>query len=133
MKNNSGNFLSIIMSTLIFLFGDFDFLIKAIIALIFIDYVTGICKAIVTKKINSDTGGKGIVKKVMYLCIISVSVLLDVLLDVNGSLRTIVIYFFIFNEIISIMENCTEIGIKVPNILYKIINNFKDNIDNDIL
>ena len=133
MKNNSGNFVSIIMSTLIFLFGDFDFLIKAIIALFFIDYVTGICKAIVTKKINSNTGGKGIVKKVMYLCIISVSFLLDVLLDVNGSLRTIVIYFFIFNEIISIMENCTEIGIKVPNILYKIINNFKDNIDNDIL
>lgn len=115
------NIINIFKSVFIFLFGDFDFLIKAIIVLMCLDYITGVCKAFVKKKVNSSIGAKGIIKKVVYLCIITVSVLLDHLLNVNGGLRTLILVSFIFNEILSILENSNEIGIKVPTVLYKSI------------
>lgn len=84
-----------------------------------IDYVTGISKAFINNKINSSFGAKGIVKKVGYLCVITAAVILDQLLNANGSIRTIVLIAFIFNEMFSILENCSEMGIKIPDILYK--------------
>lgn len=115
------NIINIFKSFFVFLFGDFDFLIKAIIVLMCLDYITGVCKAFIKKKVNSSVGAKGIIKKVVYLCIITVSVLLDHLLDVNGGLRTLIIISFIFNEILSILENSNEMGIRVPTMLYKSI------------
>ena len=117
--------VSFISTLLAFLFGDFDFLLKTIITLMFIDYITGICKSIVEKKTNSSVGAKGIVKKVGYLCVIAVSVLLDELLNVDGGLRTLVIMTFIFNEMLSILENSGAIGIKIPNVLYKSLEKIK--------
>ena len=83
----------------LFLFKDFDFLLKAILMLMFLDYITGVCKSFVQKKVNSSIGANGIIKKVVYLCIIAISVLLDQLLGTNGGLRSLVIMSFIFNEI----------------------------------
>ena len=101
-----------------FLFGNFDFLLKALIALMVIDYITGLCKSFIQKKVNSTIGGKGIIKKVVYLLIVTVSVIIDYLLTGNGNIRTIVITSFIINEILSILENSCEMGIKIPKILY---------------
>ncbi len=103
----------------LFLFKDFDFLLKAILMLMFLDYITGVCKSFVQKKVNSSIGANGIIKKVVYLCIIAISVLLDQLLGTNGGLRSLVIMSFIFNEILSILENSSEMGIKIPKILYE--------------
>lgn len=112
-------FFSLIGSFLLFLFGDFDLLLKTILALMFLDYVTGICKSFIKHKINSSIGAEGIIKKVTYLCCIAVSVMLDQMLNVDGGLRTLIITTFIFNEILSILENSGEIGIKIPNVLYR--------------
>lgn len=103
----------------VFLFGDFDFLLKTILALMLLDYITGVCKSFIQNKVNSSIGAKGIIKKVAYLCIIALSVLLDQLLNINGGLRTLVIISFIFNEMLSILENGSEMGIKIPKALYK--------------
>ena len=108
-----------LMSLLVFLFGSFDFMLKALLTLMFIDYITGVSRAFVTKKVNSSIGGKGIIKKAAYLCVIAVAVLLDNLLEANGGLRSLIIYSFIFNEMLSILENSSEMGVKIPSILYK--------------
>lgn len=107
-----------ICASFLYLFGNFDLLLKTIITLFFLDYITGVCKAFIQKKINSSIGAKGIIKKVAYLCIITVSVLLDLILNTGGQLRALVITSFIFNEIFSILENCSDIGIKIPSVLY---------------
>ena len=119
MQNIITKIWSIFYAAFIFLFGDFDFLLKSILSLIFLDYVTGVSKAFVQNKVNSSVGAKGIVKKFTYLCIIAISVILDKILNVNGGLRTLVITTFIFNEILSILENSSEMGIKIPNVLYQ--------------
>ncbi len=111
--------ISFIGSFLIFLFGNFDFILKALLSLMILDYITGVGRAFVTKKVNSSIGGKGIIKKTIYLCIVAVGVLLDSLLDIDGKLRMFIIYSFIFNEILSILENSSAMGIKIPSILYK--------------
>ncbi len=125
--------VSLISTLLAFLFGDFDFLLKTIITLMFIDYITGICKSVVQKKVNSSIGAKGIVKKVGYLCVIAVSELLDELLNVDGGLRTLVITTFIFNEMLSILENSGAIGIKIPDILYKSLEKLKKNNEDNMV
>lgn len=107
-----------ICASFLYLFGNFDLLLKTIITLFFLDYITGVCKAFIQKKVNSSIGAKGIIKKVAYLCIITVSVLLDLILNTGGQLRALVITSFIFNEIFSILENCSDIGIKIPSVLY---------------
>lgn len=114
MKNT---IIKIINNLFIFLLGDFDFLLKSILILILLDYITGICKAFIKNKMNSSIGAKGIIKKVGYLCIITISVVLDQILGTNGSLRTLIITSFIFNEMISIIENSSEMGIKIPDTL----------------
>lgn len=132
MKNIIFKIGSFISSFLIFIFGEFDILLKAMIVLMMIDYITGVCKSFINKKVNSSVGAKGIVKKVSYLSIIALSVILDQLLNINGSLRTLVITSFIFNEMLSILENCSELGIKIPNFLYKSLEKLNNaNNEND--
>lgn len=119
MKNIVGKVGSILGTLFMFLFGSFDFLLKAILTLMVLDYITGVCKSFVKKEVNSSIGANGIIKKVVYLCVIALSVLLDQILNMNGSLRNMVIISFIFNEMLSILENSSEIGIKLPNIIYQ--------------
>ena len=119
MKHFFEKIISFLLSFLIFLFGNFDFMLKTLLSLMFIDYITGVSRAFVTKKVNSSIGGKGIIKKAVYLCVIVVAVMLDNLLEVNGGLRSLIIYSFIFNEMLSILENSSAMGIKIPSILYK--------------
>lgn len=113
----------IINSIIFFLFGDLDFLIKSLLAVMILDYLTGICKAYIQKSINSKIGIKGILKKFLYLVIVSLSVILGQILGTNLILRNLVIYSIIFNEMISIIENCGQIGIKLPK---KLLDSIKD-------
>ena len=117
MSNTIKVILASLASLFSFLFGNFDFLLKALLALMVIDYITGLCKAFIQKKINSSVGGEGIIKKVVYLSMVTVSVIIDQLLESSGTIRLIVITSFIINEILSILENSSEMGIKVPKVL----------------
>lgn len=98
--------------------------------MIALDYITGVLKAFVTKKVDSKIGVIGIVKKFGYLTIASLSVILDNITGAEGSLRSIVLYSFIINDMISVVENCGQMGVKFPNILLSSIEKLNGNKNN---
>lgn len=112
-----------------FIIGGCDILFKTLLIFIIIDYITGILRAIYTKKLSSKIGAKGIIKKVGYIFIVILAALLDKLLNSTGNIRNIVIYMFIANEGISILENWTSMGIKIPKILKDKFNDINKDID----
>ena len=103
----------------------YDTLFKALLIFIVLDYLSGIMRAIYTKKLSSKIGAKGIIKKIGYIVLIVVVEILDILLKDNGYLRNIVIYMFIANEGISILENWSAMGIKLPAIIKDKFSNMK--------
>lgn len=112
-----------------FIIGGCDILFKTLLVFIIIDYITGILRAIYTKELSSKIGAKGIIKKVGYIFIVILAALLDKLLNSTGNIRNIVIYMFIANEGISILENWTSMGIKIPKILKDKFNDINKDID----
>lgn len=103
----------------IYLFGGFDVALACIVTAIVLDYISGLIKAYATKTLSSKIGIKGILKKVGILCIIALSVLVDRITGETGAIRTLVIYYFVANEGLSILENLAEAGIPIPSSLKK--------------
>ena len=114
MKYFINNVTSVLLTTIIYLLGGMDIALKSLIIIIMIDYITGIASAIYNKKLSSKIGFKGIIKKFSYLCIVALSVVIDNLIGQNGVIRTLVIYFFVANDGLSIIENMAEMDIKLP-------------------
>ncbi len=106
--------LSTSLSLLVFLLGDFDVALQAIIIAVILDYITGVIKAYVCKELSSVTGFKGIVKKVSIFLIIMLAVLVDRVAGETGAIRTLVIYYFVANEGLSIIENLGQAGVPIP-------------------
>lgn len=95
--------------------GSFDDLLYALIAFVVADYITGVLKAIAEKNLSSAIGFKGICKKVCIFILVGVANVLDVHIIGSGCiLRSAVIFFYISNEGISIIENATKIGLPIP-------------------
>ena len=115
------NWLSVIISavatTFVWLIGGFDVAIQCLIVAIIIDYISGLIKAYNTKTLSSSIGFKGILKKVGILLIVMLAVLVDRVTIDNGGIRTLVIYYFVANEGLSILENLDEAGLPVPKTL----------------
>ena len=105
--------------------GGWDILVKCVVLFMVFDYITGVLKAIYTKKLSSYTGFKGILKKIAMMVIIAVSVSLQTIITNNIPLRQITIMFFICNEGISILENCAVI-IPLPQKLKDVLNQIRD-------
>jgi toxin secretion/phage lysis holin len=95
--------------------GGFDGLLYALVAFVVIDYITGIMVAILEKKLSSNIGFKGIFKKVLIFTFVGIGHIVDIYILQNGSaVRTAVIFFYLSNEGLSIVENATKIGLPVP-------------------
>ena len=95
--------------------GSFDDLLYALIAFVVADYITGVLKAVSEKNLSSAIGFKGICKKVCIFTLVGVANVLDIHIIGNGCiLRSAVIFFYISNEGISIIENATKIGLPIP-------------------
>lgn len=109
--------VSIIATTLIYLLGGWDVALQSLIIVIILDYLTGIAKSYVSKKLNSNKGFKGIIKKLSMLCIVSVSVIIDRITGYTGMIRTLIIYYLVANEGLSIIENLSEMDIIIPSFL----------------
>ena len=125
MKYVISNVISVILTFLIYLLGGLDIALKSLLIVIVIDYVTGILSAIYNKQINSKVGFKGILKKFSYLLIIALSVIIDNILGQSGTIRTLVIYFFVANDGISILENVAEMNIPLPPKLLETLQQLK--------
>lgn len=114
MKYFINNIASVLLTTIIYLLGGMDIALKSLIVIMMIDYITGVASAIYNKKLSSKIGFKGIIKKFSYLCVVALSVVIDNLISQDGVIRTLVIYFFVANDGLSIIENMAEMDIKLP-------------------
>ena len=125
MKHLISNVSSVILTTFIYLVGGFDIAIQSLLIVIVIDYLTGIASAIYNKELSSKIGFKGIIKKFSYLLVVALSVVIDNLLGQSGLIRSLVIYFFVANDGLSIIENMAEMNIKLPNKLIDALEQIK--------
>lgn len=107
--------------------GGLDGFLYALIMFVAIDYLTGLMAAYVQKKISSEVGFRGICRKVAIFCLVGVGHVLDTQVIQNGSvLRTAVIFFYLSNEGISIIENIAIIGLPVPKKLRDVLEQLRD-------
>lgn len=100
---------STILSFIVYCLGGYDGLLKTVLALTVIDFITGVLQGIYNKKLNSEYGFKGIIKKVFIYLTIAVAVIIDNWLHNSIPLREIVITFYICNEGISVLENIGKV------------------------
>ena len=123
----SGAF-SFVATGFMFLIGGFDLAFKTLAIVMLLDYITGVISAIYHKKVNSKIGFKGILKKSLYFVVIILATLLDILLNQNV-IRYVVIYFFVANDGISIIENIAKCNVKLPNKLLEVLEQLKNEND----
>lgn len=119
-------FLGLFNSAIGYLLGGFDTMLISLLIFMIIDYITGIIKAIIDKKLSSKIGYIGICKKFLILFVIVISTVLDRIVGFNNSIRYLVIGFYLANEGLSILENTVEIGIPVPEKIKDILNNINE-------
>ena len=125
MKYMFNFFTSTVLTTVLYFLGGWDMALKTLLIIIALDYLTGVCDALANKKINSKIGAKGIIKKVGYLIIVAVSVQLDQIVGDTGAIRNLVIYFFVANEGISILENWGSMGLPLPEKVMEVLEQLK--------
>lgn len=112
------------------LFGSFDGFIYALIAFVVIDYLTGVMCAVVKKQLSSEVGYKGIFKKVLIFMLVGVGNIIDKQLIGSGNvLRTAVIFFYLSNEGISVIENAGVLGLPIPQKLKDVMAQLKTGED----
>lgn len=112
--------------------GRFDGFLYALMVFVIIDYLTGVMVAILEKKLSSAVGFRGIFKKILIFCLVAIGHIIDTQVIQNGSvLRTAVIFFYLSNEGISILENVAMIGLPVPEQLKSVLQQLRDEKDSE--
>lgn len=112
-----------------FLFGPWDGYMKTLIAFVVLDYITGMIGATKNHNLNSNTGFKGITKKIMMFVMVAIANILDSqIFGGTGTLRTMTIGFYIANEGLSIVENGGKF-IPYPNKLKSFLEQLKSDSD----
>lgn len=107
--------------------GGLDGFLYALIAFVIADYITGVLVATVQKKLSSSIGFKGILRKVCIFILVGIGNLLDrYVFGEAGVLRTAVIFFYLSNEGISILENMGHLGVKYPRKLKRVLAQLHD-------
>ena len=105
-----------------YILGGLDGFLYALIIFVVIDYITGLMAAIVERKLSSEIGFRGIFKKVLIFTMVAIGHILDSrIIGDGGAIRTAVIFFYLSNEGISIIENAVAIGLPVPQKLKDIL------------
>ena len=111
--------------------GGCDGLLYALIAFTVIDYISGVMCGIVDGKLSSSIGFKGICRKVIVFMLVGVATILDTRIFQTGSvLRTAVIFFYLSNEGISLLENASHLGLPIPTVVKKALNQLHDKSEN---
>ena len=127
MDNIFKNILAWICTIISFLFGDMEGLMVALVALIILDYISGVIAAAVEKRLSSEVGAKGIAKKIFMLLIVALANIVDINVIGDGHvLKTVTIVFYICNECISLIENAGRIGVPVPKKLLDVLEQLKN-------
>lgn len=102
--------------------GGVDGFMYALISFVVIDYLTGLMVAVLERKLSSEVGFRGLFKKVLIFAFVGIGNIIDLYVIQNGSaIRTAVIFFYVSNEGISIIENSAKIGLPIPQKLKDIL------------
>lgn len=102
--------------------GGVDGFMYALIIFVVVDYVTGVMVSVLNKRLSSAVGFSGICKKVLIFSLVGIAHVIDIHVIQNGSaIRTAVIFFYLSNEGISILENAGKIGLPIPKKLNDIL------------
>ncbi|MCL2638354.1 MAG: phage holin family protein [Oscillospiraceae bacterium] len=109
-----------------FMFGELDGLFYALIALVVLDYMSGVAVAIARKCLSSEIGFRGICKKIMVFIVVAVANIIDTRVVESGSaLRTAALFLFISNEGVSLLENAACLGLPIPARLMNVLQEIK--------
>lgn len=112
--------------------GGCDGLLYALVLFVAADYITGVMCAITDKKLNSAVGFKGIFKKVLIFILVGIANVLDVNVIGTGSiLRTAIIFFYISNEGVSLLENAGYLGLPIPEKLKAVLEQLHDRAEKE--
>ena len=117
--------------------GECDGLMYALIAFVIADYVTGVMCAVSDKRLSSEVGFKGICRKVLIFVLVGMANILDMHVIGTGCvLRTAVLFFYISNEGVSVLENAGHLGLPVPARLLNVLEQLhedaeQEDIDNE--
>lgn len=112
--------------------GGCDGLLYALLAFVVIDYVTGIMCAVVDKKLSSAVGFKGIFKKVLIFALVGIGHILDTHIIGSGSvMRTAIIFFYLSNEGVSLLENAAYLGLPIPQKLKSVLEQLHDRAEKE--
>lgn len=125
MKEFISSTVAVVSTAFVYLIGGLDVAMSCLLIAIVLDYISGIIKAFVTKQLSSKIGFKGILKKVSILIIVMLAVLVDRVTGETGAIRTLVIYYFVANEGLSILENLGQSGVPIPQNIKKALKALK--------
>ena len=107
--------------------GGCDGLLYALIAFVAIDYITGVMCAVSDKTLSSEVGFKGICRKVLIFLLVGIGHIVDArVIGSGGVLRTAVIFFYLSNEGVSLIENAAHLGLPVPDKLKAVLEQLHD-------
>ena len=127
MDNIFKQIMAAICTLISFLFGDMEGMLIALIALIILDYISGVIAAVIEKRLSSEVGAKGIAKKIFMLLIVALANIVDINVIGDGHvLKTVTVVFYICNECISLIENAGRIGVPVPKKLLDVLEQLRD-------
>ena len=111
--------------------GGCDGLLIALVVFVVVDYLTGVMCAVSDKKLSSEVGFKGICRKVLIFLLVGIANIVDVQVIGTGSvLRTAVIFFYLSNEGVSLLENAAHLGLPVPEKMKDILAQLHDRAEN---
>ena len=107
--------------------GGFDGFLYALIAFTVIDYITGVMCGVADRTLSSAVGFKGICRKVLIFSLVGIGNIVDVyVLGQGGVLRTAVIFFYLSNEGVSILENTAHLGLPIPEKLREVLEQLRE-------
>lgn len=121
---------SFITTTAVSLLGGWDTALQTLVIIVVLDYATGLLRAAYHNKLNSKVGLKGIIKKFMYFAVVALASLIDGATGTNNHLiRDAIIFFFIANEGLSILENYTDCGLPMVPKLKEMLEQLKGKVE----
>ena len=111
--------------------GGCDGLLYALIVFVAVDYITGVMCAVINRKLSSAVGFKGIFRKVLVFLLVGIANIIDVQVVGTGAvLRTAVIFFYISNEGVSLLENAGHLGLPIPEKIKTVLEQLHDRAEN---
>ncbi len=123
-------FFAIVATAIAKALGGWDMALKVLVAIILLDYCTGVAIAIVERKLSSEIGFRGLLKKMMIFALVYLAVLVDQATNTDV-IRTLTIMFYIANEGISVLENAGKLGVPYPKPLKNMLLQLKSKNDGE--